>query len=224
MQVATNISGVGLGTFEQGPVEGGCAVGKDFVCGPKGGIVSCRPCDFSQLESFKQLQRLANQLVVSLGMDQSPAIIVGPNECEGGDILAIDGRVGPCTRRTIAKIVRVTGPTLMKPTDPILGLAKFKPDSEYIAHVIPELVGYLNQLAVLSNAPKDVPAPRQQPIKRVTAPGSVPVATTPESRFRPASRGAARAGMGPTLGVFGAIAAIALISAGVYYYEGERTY
>jgi hypothetical protein len=34
----------------------------------------------------------------------------------------------------------VAGPLLMKPTDPILGLAKFKPNSEYIAHVIPELI------------------------------------------------------------------------------------
>lgn len=222
MQVATNMSGAGLGTFTEGPVDGGCKSGADFICGPRGGILSCRPCDFSQLDAFKQLQKTANQLVVGLGLDKSPAIIVGADTCEGGDLLAIDGRVGPCTRRTISKIVRVAGPTLMKPTDPILGLAKFKPNSEYIAHVIPELLAYMDQLVAISKAPRNVPAPAQQPIKRVTAPGSVPVVVAPNGKTVPASARTGKSKYGWTLGIFGALAAVGLVGTGVYYYKSEN--
>jgi hypothetical protein len=218
MQMATDISGIGFGIFEEGPVDGGCADGADFICGPRGGVFSCRPCDFPQLDSFKDLQKLANQLVVGLGMANSPAIIVGEHGCEGGDILALDGRIGPCTKSTISKIVRVTGPTLMPPTDPILSLSQFKPDYEYIAEVTPELIAYFEQLVALSNAPKDVPAPSQQPIKRVTAPGSVPKASAPlpSDRFRAKPRVGAM-----TVGIFGALAAIGLIGTGVYYYRTQ---
>lgn len=218
MLVASNIMG-GLGTFTEGPVSGGCKAGKDFICGPKGGIFSCRPCDYSQLDAFKALQKLANQLVVALGMAKSPAIINGQHGCEGGDILAIDGRIGPCTKSTITKIVRIHGPALMMPTDPLLGLGKFKPDYEYIAHVTPELIAYFSRLAAVSNAPKNVPAPSRQPIKRVTAPGTVPgvVAPLPSIPAPPS-----RIAWGATIGIFGALAAIGLISSGVYYYQGER--
>jgi hypothetical protein len=224
MLVASDIRGVGLGTFEEGPVSGGSKAGKDFICGPKGGIFSCRPCDFPQLASFKQLQKMANQLVVGLGLSKSPAIINGQHGCEGGDILAIDGRIGPCTKSTVTKIVRVMGPVLMKPTDPILSLSRFKPDYEYIAHVTPELIAYFSQLIALSKAPKNVPAPTRQPIKRVTAPGGgvpspvAPLPTLPQASFKPVTK--SRAGL--TVGIFGALAAIGLIGTGVYYYKSEN--
>lgn len=175
MQVATNINGSGLGTFQQGV----CASGADFICGPRGGIHSCRPCDFAQLEAFKDAQKKANQLVVSLGMSTKPAVITGERSCTGGYILAIDGRVGPCTVRTIAKIVRFLGPSAMPPISPLLGPQKFRETYEYIAKVIPELRTYFAQLIKVTNAPKDVPAPPQQPIKRIAAPGKVPAVTAP---------------------------------------------
>lgn len=216
MLVATDFSGAELGTFEQGA----CADGSDFTCGPRGGVFSCRPCDFTQLEAFKQLQKIANQLVVGLGMEKSPAVITGLNSCEGGDILAIDGRVGPCTKRTIARIIRVFGPLTMAPTNPLLDLENFKPTSEYIASVIPELTTYFRQLVALSKAPKDVPAPAQQPIKGFPAPGKVPLSILPGNgvrELRPPVNGGKVA-----LGIMAALAAIGLVGTGVYYYRSEQ--
>jgi hypothetical protein len=218
MLVTTDIwGGPGLGTFEEGPVDGGCAQGADFICGPRGGVFSCRPCDFSQLEQFKQLQRLANQLVVGLGMANTPAVITGLNSCEGGDILAIDGRVGPCTKRTLTRIVRVFGPLTMAPTNPLLDLAKFEPTAEYISTVIPELLTYLGQLVALSNAPKNVPAPPKQPIKSVDAPGKLPLPSS-EPVAKPFPRRPSMVGVG----IFAALAAVGLTAAGVYYYRSEN--
>jgi hypothetical protein len=222
MIVATNISGAGfgLGTFEEGPVSGGCDAGKDFICGPKGGVFSCRPCDFPQLDAFKELQRMANQLVVALGMANKPGIIVGQHGCAGGDLLAIDGRIGPCTKKTITQIVRVFGPLTMAPTDPLLSLSKFQSEYEYIAHVAPELQAYFGQLVKLSNAPKNVPAPSRQPIKSVTAPGSVPVSSTPEEIRRVTRRVTRKTGRAGLVAL-GALAAIGLVGTGVYYYRTQ---
>lgn len=216
MLIASDIGGqYGLGTFQEGPVSGGCDAGKDYICGPRGGIFSCRPCDYSQLAAFKALQKKANQLVVALGMTKKPAIITGRYGCTGGDILAIDGRVGPCTRRTVAAIVEKFGPALMGSTDPRLSSTQFKSTYEYIAYVVPELNAYFSHLITLSNAPRNVPAPAQQPIKRTNAPGSVP---QPEpDRRTVVFKEPARAGL--TLGIFGALAAVGLVGAGVMHYK-----
>lgn len=216
MFFASNLSG-GLGIFEEGP---SCGDGSDFICGPKGGVFSCRPCDFSQLAAFKQLQKMANQLVVSLGMSNKPAVITGLNSCTGGDILALDGRVGPCTKRTVANIVTVFGIRKMPPASDLLAVGTFESTPNYIARVIPELLEYFSQLIVLTNAPKDVPAPAQQPISRVPgSPGKVPPAPEASNGFivpRPPSRA------GAFVGILGVLAAAGLVGTAVYYYRGEN--
>lgn len=221
MLVASDFGGFGLGAFQQGA----CADGADFVCkaGTQRGVTvfSCRPCDFEQLAVFRALQQKANQLVVALGMTKEPGVITGRRTCEGGDILAIDERVGPCTARTISRIVRVFGPLTMAPTDPVLDLATFQPTEEYVAHVAPELIAYLDQLIALTKAPKTVPAPVQQPIKSVDAPGSVPLVTPPPlpplpSPLQPVGGGKLM------LGIMAGLTAIGLTAAGVYYYRSER--
>ncbi len=142
------------------------------------------------------------------------------HSCAGGDILAIDGRVGPCTKRTITRIVRIFGPLTMAPTNPLLDLANFEPTAEYIAKVIPELLTYMGQLVALTKAPKDVPAPPRQPIQKgVDAPGKVPPPTeleplpSPLIPEKPSMVG---------VGIFAALAAIGLGAAAVYYYRSER--
>lgn len=219
MLIASDIRGLGLGAFDQGS----CADGADFVCksGTQRGVTvfSCRPCDFAQLAVFRALQQKANQLVVALGMTKKPALITGPRSCEGGDILAVDERVGPCTARTISRIVRVFGPLTMAPTDPLLDLENFQVTEEYIAHSAPELITYFDQLIALTNAPKNVPAPVQQPVKGVDAPGDIPKVVLPEALPSPAQP---KNGTKIMLGLLAALAAVGLVGTGVYYYRSEQ--
>jgi hypothetical protein len=222
MLMASDISGFGLGAFQQGQ----CADGADFVCGPKTSkgitVNSCRPCDFAQLAAFKELQNLANSLVVALGLSRSPAIITGPSTCSGGDILALDGRVGPCTARTITRIMGV-GPDKLTPIDPLLSAANFQPTQEYIAHALPEIVSYMRQLATLTSAPRDVPAPPQQPISTTAGgpgpgPGEEAIAVVPPLPVLPKRKAS---GLAITVGVLGALAAVGLVGAGINYQRGR---
>lgn len=225
--VASDISGgnFGLGAFEQGA----CADGADFVCGPKtsGGVTidSCRPCDFAQLAIFKELQTLANSMVVALKLDNKPAIVTGRNDCAGGDILAIDGRIGPCTARTISRIIQGPGLAVLAPSDPLLARSNFAPTKEYVAHAAPEVAAYLRQLVAVTNAPRNVPAPAQQPVSKTAGgPGSssspivLPTTTLPAFPS-PAARKAS--GLGLTVGILGALAAVGLVGTGVYYYRSR---
>jgi hypothetical protein len=225
MLIASNISGFGfggLGAFQQGQ----CADGADFVCGPKTSkgvtVNSCRPCDFAQLEAFRELQERANSLVVALGMEKSPAIITGPDSCGGGDILALDGRVGPCTTRTVARIIQIFGPRKLAASDPLLRPSNFQPTKEYVAHALPEIVSYLRQLVTLTNAPKNVPAPAQQPIKTVSGgpgagSGEFPTTIVPGLTPKPKTG----ASLKVTIGILGALAAVGLVGTGVYYYRTQ---
>lgn len=215
--LVSSISGVGLGTFQEGECPDA-----DFVCGPKThkgkSIYSCRPCDFAQLIEFRRLQTMANSLVVALGMVNKPGIITGLHSCSGGDIVAVDERIGPCTKRTITRIVSLFGPKTMKPINPLLSVSKFQSTYEYIAHVTPELITYFQQLIQITSAPKNVPAPVQQPVQFVDAPGPVP---GPDPLPPPPPNGlvvrprVSKSGL--LIGVLAALTAIGLVGTGIYY-------
>jgi len=197
-----------------------CKPGWDYLCGPRGGIYSCRPCDYAQLEAFQSLQKMANQLGVGLKMNDAPAVITGLHTCTGGYKLALDGRVGPCTKRTVAEIVTKYGPNLMTAVSPALAPGKFEDSYEYIAGHIPELLVYFGTLVKQSNAPRDVPAPPQQPIASVGGPGSVPKAGKLVAPPPVTPLGKKKKPWGVLL--FAGLAAVGLTAAGVYYYRSEQ--
>jgi hypothetical protein len=168
-----------LGVYD----EGVCADGADFVCGPRGGVQSCRPCDFPQLEAFKALQNLANSLVVAFGLDASEAIAVAPNSCTGGYLLADDGRIGPCTRRTVRAVIarsRTGAPTVAVPS---YFQGRLPGTNQFFARYAVEAADYLNQAVVAMNAPAVVPVD-EQPIvypDEAPPPGEELVVVTPDA-------------------------------------------
>lgn len=207
-----------LGAY-QGGAGPDCKPGWGYLCGPRGGIYSCRPCDYPQLEAFQRLQKLANQLVVAFRMNDAPSVITGLHTVSGGYKLALDGRVGPATKRTVAAIMAKYGPKLMAPSAAALAAGKFEDSYEYVAEYIPELIAYFEDLVRISNAPENVPAPPRQPIASVTAPGAPPraqklVAPPPVTPIK-------RKGNWLVLGLAG-LAAVGLVGAGVYYYRSEQ--
>ena len=92
-----------LGVYTQ--TTDSCADGGDFRCGPKGGIVSCRPCDIAQLAVFKQLQRALNRLMTALRV-QLPAPL---RDGDGKSLVWIDGRIGPKTATATGLVAAALG-------------------------------------------------------------------------------------------------------------------
>jgi hypothetical protein len=204
MLVASDISGFGAYT---GGSAADCKSGWGYLCGPRGGIQSCRPCDYSQLEAMKALQREANKLVVAYGLDSRPAVVTGSRSCTGGYTLAIDGRIGPCTQRTMAAIAQRAKIAFPYSVASIESIAKYTP----------ELLEHTKRLAALAGAKKDVPAPPSQPIARTDAPGSVPGAKPAPGAITTAMPKPKMARAGVFVGVLGFLAATGLIAAGAYY-------
>lgn len=84
--------------------EGVCAQGANFLCGPKDGLFSCRPCTADSLKVFKDLQGQLNRLVVAKNLPRTL-------------LLDIDGRFGPRTMTTARAVAVVTGATIPASTE-----------------------------------------------------------------------------------------------------------
>jgi len=202
-------SGYGLGAaaaFTEGP----CADGHDFLCGERGGVMSCRPCDFPQLGTFQELQKQANRLVPALG-DSKFALV-------------IDGRIGPLTARTVGRVGMVAMRHLSPPAgeglDSVIALASQSPESGVtlarIAAVAPDLAGYFRAAADALGVPKQVPAPPGLPPGTGTRP---PTTTEPPVTTPPPLPAPKRSRAGVVLAVVGGLTAIGLVAGGIYQYR-----
>lgn len=163
--------GINLGAYN----EGVCAEGKDFLCSEVGGVHSCRPCNFPQLEAFRALQGELNRIVQARGYKSSY-------------MLDIDGRMGPLTARTLAAVGTGVAGVVAASTevDQVIKAAAAAPNAEnthrLIASYVPELRLYFNAVANKSGAPQSFPEAPPTPgggtVGPIPQPGTSPVPTT----------------------------------------------
>jgi hypothetical protein len=106
-----------LGVYQA--TSNGCAEGGDFRCGPKGGILSCRPCDFPQLGVFEDLQTQINRLLTALNIDLPPTMKDGNQQ----SLLWVDGRIGPKTTTAVGLIGIALDSRIAPPIDVVTALA-----------------------------------------------------------------------------------------------------
>lgn len=192
-----------------------CATGADFICGPKGGITSCRPCDFPQLNQFKRLQSQANRLVAAYNFDSRYR-------------LDVDARIGPLTTRTVAlvgqRVIQQLGhANVPSPVRQALNQASSAPEAltsyRALARVAPQIANVF-ELAANSVGAGDMPDPVAPP----------PVGTGPGRNGNgngnggiPPANGRQRKlgrGMKGALAALGLIGALGLSAAAYNYYRG----
>jgi len=186
----------GFGAVEGDYAEGVCADGADFLCGPRDGLFSCRPCTADRLVEFRAFQTQLNRLVVARGLPKSL-------------VLDVDGRVGVKTATTLGAVARSLGGSFPLQAQVAVGLAMNSPSTEQtareIAKVVPTLRKYAEQTANDLNAPKSVPEPTK-PV--ATGPGTttLPPMTFPKKKVS----------SGVVVGVLAGITALGLVGAAAY--------
>jgi len=188
-----------------------CAAGGDFVCGPKGGITSCRPCDFPQLTQFKRLQTQANRLVAGYGFDSRYR-------------LDVDARIGPLTTRTVAlvgqKVIEQLGKAnVPSPVRQALNQASSAPESitsyRALARVAPQIANVF-ELAANSIGAGDMPDPSPPVGKDPGRNGDGNGGVLPPTNGRQRKMGR---GMKGALAALGIIGAVGLSAAAYNYYR-----
>jgi hypothetical protein len=207
---------MGLGAYEQGQ----CSSGADFVCSEKGGEYSCRPCDYAQLDVFRELQEQINRLIVTYNL---------------GNSLDVDGRIGDDTTAAAARIHgaiksgAVAAPPAVAQALAAVARAPRSQDAMHaLAAVADETVPYFATVADAAGAPDRVPegppippvppGPSeggpfpQVPPRDVDQPPVDPVITQPV-----ATDGRKRARRGYVIGGVALLAAVGLIGAAAYY-------
>ena len=206
------INGLGFGSY----VEGVCAEGKDFVCGVRNGVHSCRPCKFDQLDAFRGLQGEINRIIALKGLP---------------GLLDIDGRMGPRTARAIALVANATSNALPQgaSVQKVIAACQSAPDSpdthRLIATFVPELRTYFAQVADLLGANKDYPeAPMPDADK--AGGGAIPVPIIESdggivTERQPINQAGA-GGWGPLLALVGIVAGGGLAVWGYKRYSGRR--
>lgn len=160
-----------LGAYQAGV----CADGADYLCNTKNGEYSCRPCNYPQLEMFKELQRQINRLVISTGR---------------GYQLTVDGRIGDDTTKVLGQVFTAIGGTMSPPiqTGFALALTQTSPTGQgtmsAVASVADDIVPYLKRMADRAGAPLSPPTPtppRLPPMPPLpgTQPGTTVVPSPP---------------------------------------------
>lgn len=153
---------LGLGAY----TEGVCAEGKDFVCGVRNGIHSCRPCKYDQLDAFRALQGEINRIIVIKGLS---------------GLLDIDGRMGPRTARALAAVANATSNAMPQTSDvmTVVQACNAAPDSpathRLLARFVPELRAYFAQVADLLGASHDYPEAPMPDADKAGAGNTIPV-------------------------------------------------
>lgn len=138
--------------------EGACAAGADFLCGPRDGIFSCRPCDDPQLAAFKELQALINGALGSRGL--AARIRQLPKARS-----AIDGRIGASTAAALGALASAIEAEFPPPPSiaGALGLAKSASSSEgtarEIAKAAPDIAAWLRAANIVLGAEPSSPGP-----------------------------------------------------------------
>lgn len=197
--------GINFGAY----TEGVCAEGKDFVCSEVGGVHSCRPCNFPQLEAFRALQGELNRVAKARGYKSSY-------------LLDIDGRMGPLTARTLG-VIGTNVESVVKPENAgvsqAIKAAAAAPDSpdthRLIAMYVPELRLYFNAVANTSGAPTSFP--EAPPVPGGGGVGPIPVPGTTVPTAPPPQ--VVKAGPPGILGFLALVAATAGLATGVWGYQ-----
>ncbi len=207
------LNGLGLGSY----TEGVCAEGKDFVCGVRNGIHSCRPCALDQLDAFRGLQGELNRVVLLKGL---------------GGLLDIDGRMGPRTAAAIARVAGSTANALAQSGDvmKVVQACQSAPDSpathRLIATYVPELRSYFAQVADLLGASKDYPEAPMPDADKAGGGGAIPVPIVePDGGIVTTRQPASTAGVGgwgPLLALVGILGGGALAAWGYKKYSARR--
>lgn len=181
-----------------------CADGGDFQCSVKGGIFSCRPCDFPQLEVFKGLQTQTNRLLSGFGI-QLPA---DRRDGAAQSVLWVDGRLGPKTATAVSLVaIKAKEKGYQAPLVLIPGLMEAMKNSPAgAAKFAPELLVYFKNVA--------------DKIQAATPPSGIP---TPEERGQKSEEDEIRARpkrKKKSSWMWWALGGVALVGAGVlgYYY------
>jgi hypothetical protein len=102
-----------LGVYQ--PTSNDCSDGGDYRCGPKGGVISCRPCGFTQKDAFEFLQAQTNRILTS------KSITLPPHFRDGDDrsLLWVDARIGPKTTAAVG-LAAVVAEIIEKPPEVLL--------------------------------------------------------------------------------------------------------
>jgi hypothetical protein len=135
-----------LGAYQAGV----CADGADYLCNEKNGEYSCRPCNYPQLEMFKELQRQINRLVIATGR---------------GYQVSVDGRIGDDTTKVLGQVYTAISGTMSPPisTGFALALTQTSPTGQgtmsAVASVADDIVPYLTRMADRAGAPLSPPTP-----------------------------------------------------------------
>ncbi len=148
-----------------------CADGGDFQCSVKGGIFSCRPCDFPQLEVFKGLQTQTNRLLSGFGI-QLPA---DRRDGAAQSVLWVDGRLGPKTATAVSLVAIKAEEKGYRPIPPAVPLMRLPGFIEAlknaatapsgVAKYAPELLAYFKSVADKIQAttpPSGIPTPEER--------------------------------------------------------------
>lgn len=196
--------------------EGACAEGKDFVCGERNGVHSCRPCDFAQLEQFRGLQGELNRIMA-----------VDDPKNNMGKWLDIDGRMGPFTARALARVGAAVASKypLTADVQKVVQACASAPDStathRLIATYVPELRAFFKGVADSENARKDYPEAPMPPESKPGggAPVQVPIVEPDGGIVTAPSTAAAKSNTGAVLAV---VAAVAGVGAAAWGYKRYR--
>lgn len=199
--------------------EGTCSEGKDFVCGTRGGIHSCRPCNFDQLEAFRSVQGELNRVIKLKGL---------------AGLLDIDGRMGPRTAVAIARVAAATSNLLAAPADvaKVIAAVNAAPDAaqthRVMATYVPEMRTYFAQVADLLGATKDYPEAPMPAADKGGGGGAIPVPVVESDGgivIAPPSPGVRTAGVGgvaPLLALVGILGGVGLAAWGYKRYSERR--
>lgn len=159
--------------------------GYDFVCSTRGGIPSCRPCDFPQLAVFEDLQRQTNRLVAALDVSLPAAA----RARDGVNALWIDGRIGPKTTTAVGMAAAALGADA---PDAIRGalLAAAKAPADPASHAkvaewAPSILAYFKTAADAAGATTTPPEghPTDEELRRRAAEEATPEAAPAPEGF-----------------------------------------
>lgn len=203
----SNLDG-GLSSY----TEGICKNGGDFVCGTRGDIHSCRPCQLAGLDNFRSLQGEINRIVQFKSL---------------AGLLDIDGRMGPRTARALAAAAAATSNVITAPAavSSVIAACAAHPDSadthRQIAVYVPELRAYFAQIANQLGAGANYP---EAPMPDADKAGNAPIPITePDGGivYEPPGAQAGFGSWGPLLALAGVLAGGGLAFVGYKRYQSR---